>query len=87
MFRDLVSEQDRKDPQAIPNYHEKHFKEKALMKEERKMMGDKTDDMRYRIEEMEDLNAANRKMVDTSAVKAKRKQATEESNILFLATL
>ncbi len=35
MFRDLVSEQDRKDPQAIPNYLEKHFKEKALMKKER----------------------------------------------------
>lgn len=45
------------------------------------MMGDKTDDMRQRIEEMEDLNTANRKMVDTSLVKAKRKQAMEESYI------
>lgn len=40
------------------------------------MMGD-TDEMQQKIEEMEDLNSANRKMVDTAAVKARRKQAME----------
>jgi len=32
VFRNMVSEVDRKDPKAIPNYLEKHFKEKAAMK-------------------------------------------------------
>ena len=34
IFRDLVSEQERKDPMAIPNYLEKHFKEKATLKKQ-----------------------------------------------------
>lgn len=42
----MVSEVDRKDPMAIPNYLEKHFKEKAAMKKQREMMGETTDDMR-----------------------------------------
>lgn len=46
IFRDLVSDVDRKNPMAIPNYLEKHFKEKAALIKERKMMGDNTDDMR-----------------------------------------
>jgi len=28
MFKSLINEEDRKDPAAIPNYLEKHFKEK-----------------------------------------------------------
>lgn len=66
---------------AIPNYLEKHFKEKAKLKKERQMMGDTTDEMRQKIDEMEDLNTANRKMVDTSQVKAMRKKAMEQSYI------
>jgi fructose-1,6-bisphosphatase/inositol monophosphatase family enzyme len=46
IFKDMVSEVDRKDPQAIPNYLEKHFKEKAARKKEIQMMGGTTDDMR-----------------------------------------
>ena len=46
IFRDLVSDVDRKNPLAIPNYLEKHFKEKAAKIKERKMMGDNTDNMR-----------------------------------------
>lgn len=77
MFRDLVSEQDRKNPMAIPNYLETHFKQKAALKKERQMMGESTDDMKQKIEDMEDVNTANRKMVDTSSVKAQRKKAME----------
>lgn len=64
VFRDLVSEVDRQSPMAIPNYLEKHFKEKALMAKERAMMGN-TQDLRQKIEEMEEVNTANRKLVDT----------------------
>ncbi len=46
IFRDLVSEVDRQDPMAIPNYLEKHFKEKALMAREKQMMGSSTQDLR-----------------------------------------
>ena len=63
---------------AIPNYLSKHFKEKAALMKERKMMGDNTDELKDNIEKMDEVNTANRKMVDTSAVKAKRKQAMEQ---------
>jgi hypothetical protein len=39
------------------------------------MMGETTDDMRQKIEEME--NAPNKKMVDVNQLKQKRKQAME----------
>ena len=45
IFRDLVSTRDRKDPMAIPNYLEKHFKEKAKLKKERQMMGNVQDEL------------------------------------------
>ena len=49
---------------AIPNYLEKHFKEKAKMKKQREMMGDSEDDLRAKIEEMEEVNTAGRKFVN-----------------------
>ena len=40
IFRSMVGEIDiKKNPQAIPDYLEKHFKEKEAMKKRRKMMG------------------------------------------------
>ena len=40
MFKSLVSEDEQKDPNAIPNYLEKVFKQKEDDKLKRKMMGD-----------------------------------------------
>jgi hypothetical protein len=53
---------------AIPNYLEKHFKEKAALKKQREMMGD-TDELRQKIEKMQE---PQKKMVNTSELKAKR---------------
>ena len=50
---------------AIPNYLEKHFKEKAEMKKERQMLGNDVEELRNKIEEMDDVNLANKKMVNT----------------------
>lgn len=68
IFRSLVSDVDRKNPNAIPMYLEKHFKEKAQLKKERQMMGNQ-EELRAKIEEMEEVNTGNRKMIDTSQVK------------------
>jgi len=54
---------------AIPNYLEKHFKEREKLKKEMKMMGGMTDELKEKIEEMEAVNTANRKMVDTASLK------------------
>jgi hypothetical protein len=69
IFRNLVSDEQRKDPMAIPNYLEKHFKEREKLKKEMKMMGGMTDELKEKIEEMEAVNTANRKMVDTASLK------------------
>jgi uncharacterized protein YpiB (UPF0302 family) len=71
-----VSEADRTNPNAIPMYLEKHFKEKAQLKKERQMMGD-TEELRQKIEEMETVNTGNRKLIDTSQVKKQREKAME----------
>ena len=52
------------DPMAIPNYLEAHFKEKAKLKKQREMMGDTQDDLKAKIEEMEEINTAGRKLVN-----------------------
>jgi hypothetical protein len=40
IFRSLAGDVDiKKNPNAIPEYLEKHFKEKEAMKKQRKMMG------------------------------------------------
>jgi len=51
---------------------EKHFKEREKMKKEMKMMGGMTDELKEKIEEMEAVNNANKKMVDTAALKQQR---------------
>ena len=45
----MVSDQDQLDPQAIPDYLEKHFKEKARMKKEKQMMGGDAEELRSKI--------------------------------------
>ncbi len=66
---------------AIPNYLEKHFKEREKLKKEMKMMGGMTDELKEKIEEMEAVNTANRKMVDTASLKQQRAKVREESYI------
>ena len=72
----MVSEVDRKDPHAIPNYLEKHFKQKAALKKQREMMGESTEDMQSKIEEMD--SKQNKKFVDVNTLKAKRSKAMEQ---------
>ena len=50
MFRNMVDEKDLKsNPNAITDYLEKHFKEKELLKKQRKMMGRDEDALRNKI--------------------------------------
>ena len=45
----------KENPTAIPDYLEKHFKEKEKLKKQRKMMGgDHTNDLQEKIKEMEE---------------------------------
>ena len=82
IFRDLVSDVDRTNPRAIPEYLEKHFKNKEKMKKERLMMGNTdVDELQQKIDEMEEVNTANRKMVDTTEVRRQKKKILEESYI------
>ena len=62
---------------AIPNYLEKHFKQKAAMKKEQQMLGGDMLEMREKIEAMDEVNTEHRKLVDTNSLQAKRKQAME----------
>ena len=55
---------DMSDPMAIPNYLDKHFKEKAKRKKEIEMMGGMEDDLKQKIQEMEEVNTAGRKLVN-----------------------
>lgn len=59
---------------AIPNYLEKHFKEKAALKKQKEMMGD-MDVIAQKIEDME--NTPTRKKIDVNNLKARRKQQME----------
>ena len=53
MFRSLISDQDMKNPLTIPEYLDKHFKEKAKMTKQRKMMGGMEEELKGKIDEME----------------------------------
>ena len=64
MFRSFMQGQDMSNPMAIPNYLDNHFKEKAKQKKQREMMGGMEDDLKAKIEEMEEINTAGRKLVN-----------------------
>ena len=52
VFRSLFGNIDTKEnPNAIPDYLDKHFKEKEARRKERKMMGADTDDLKAKMEE------------------------------------
>ena len=55
IFRSIVGDiNTEENPNAIPEYLEKHFKEKEKLKKERKMMGE-TSDLEDKIKEMEEI--------------------------------
>ena len=56
----------KENPMAIPEYLEKHFKEKEKMAKERKMMGTTTDDMKDKIQEFEDRASIGAQTVSIS---------------------
>ena len=75
MFKSLISEDALKDPNAIPNYLEKVFKQKEEDKLKRKMMGDEVE-MRdkiknYAVDDIQikyvDTEKFERKMTDTES--------------------
>ena len=80
VFRDLFGKIDTKEnPEAIPEYLEKHFAEKEKMKKQRKMMGESTNDLVDKIKEMEEQASMDMNKVSVSEFKAKKKKAMEES--------
>ena len=53
-------------PMAIPDYLEKHFKEKEAMKKQRQMMGGDEDELKNRIRKVEEDSAIMKaKLIDT----------------------
>ena len=64
MFRSFMHGQDMSDPMAIPNYLENHFKEKALRRKQDQMMGGQEEELKSKIEEMEEVNTAGRKLIN-----------------------
>ena len=81
MFRSLLSEQDEKNQMTIPEYLDKHFKEKAKMKKQRRMMGGMEDELKEKIQEMEEVNTAGRKLVDVKEFQ-KRKTKMQETTYM-----
>ena len=63
MFKSIVAEKDHKSSEAIVDYLDKHFKEKALRKKQRQMMGNTEEELKEKIAEME-MNQANTKLVN-----------------------
>ena len=77
MFRSFMHGQDMSDPMAIPNYLDNHFKEKVKRKKEMEMMGGETDDLKAKIEEMESVNTAGRKLVNVKEFQQRKKKLQE----------
>lgn len=53
MFKSIVAEKDHKSSEAIVDYLDRHFKEKALLKKQRQMMGNTEEELKEKIAEME----------------------------------
>ena len=65
-------------PKAIPDYLDKHFKEKAKLKKERQMMGESEDELREKIQEMEGINTAGRKLINVKEFQKRKEKLKEE---------
>lgn len=81
MFRSFMTGQDMSDPNAIPNYLEAHFKEKEKRKKEMQMMGGMEDELKAKIEEMEEVNTAGRKLVNVAEFQKRKQKLQEETYI------
>jgi hypothetical protein len=80
MFKSIVAEKDYKSSEAIVDYLDKHFKQKALLKKQQKMMGNTEEELKEKIAEME-MNQANTKFVNVEEF-AKRKQKHKEETYI-----
>lgn len=79
IFRSIIGEVDlKKNPGAITDYLEKHFKEKEAKKKQRQMMGaDGGDELRNRIQKMEEeTTQVTRKRIDTMDFQRNREVMT-----------
>ena len=75
IFRSLFGNIDiKKNPTAIPDYLDKHFKEKEKTKKERKMMGTDTNELKEKIAEMQEQASMDAKTVSTIEFKNRKKQ-------------
>ena len=80
VFRSIFGELDtRKDPNAIPEYLEKHYKEKEEKKKERKMMGQDAEDLQSKIDEMQEKANINQKKMNVGAYKQKKQEVMDQS--------
>ena len=59
-------------PTAIPDYLEKHFKQKEKMMKERRMMGDLTNDMEEKIKEFEERATIDQQKVSVTEFKKRK---------------
>lgn len=79
----MVDEKDLKvNPHAITDYLEKHFKEKELLKKQRKMMGGDEDALREKIAKMEEDNFIHKKKIDTMDFKSRREVEQKEEKYM-----
>ena len=83
IFRGMISkEEEKNNKMAIPEYLEKHFKQKEKMKKERQMMGTnyfegEEDELRAKIDEMDEQDIKNKKVVNTAQWKQAKKAKVE----------
>ena len=84
MFRSFMTGRDMKDPMAIPNYLEQHFKEKVARKKEMQMMGESTDTdiLKAKIDEMEEVNTAGRKLVNVKEFQKRKQRMQQEQSYI-----
>lgn len=63
----------KKNPSAITDYLEKHFKQKEALKKQKQMMGGDEDELKNRIRRMDEQGQQiQRKIIDTREFKQKK---------------
>lgn len=68
----------KQNPNLIPDYLDKHFKEKEKQKQARKIMGDdNSTELRAKIQEMQDQAALDQNKKNVSEFRERKKQAME----------
>lgn len=83
IFRSMVDEQTRNsDPNAITDYLEKHFKEKEKLKKQRQMMGTDEQELRNKIQKMEEDHLVKKKKIDTLEFQNKRQIDNNEERYI-----